>query len=105
MRPQSDLRVIISAVLIDGGGTTRQIAQRTNGSVSQTREALNNMCRSGDAAKTRSIRVRGVRRPVPWYERADRAAGQPCRASPMHDLIATWSRCALPAQTMCEASM
>lgn len=97
MRPQSAIRVIINAALIDGGGTSRHLAQRTNGSVRQTMTALDNMVRSGDVAKTRNVRVPGVCRPVPWYERARRPADQ-CAAAPLQDLISMWANLP-PAQS------
>lgn len=72
MRPQSAIRVDLAAALVDGGGTTKQLAQRTGWSIGLTREALNNMVRSGDARKVQPVRVPGVKRPVPVYEKATR---------------------------------
>jgi len=92
MRPQSEIRVTLAAALIDGGGTTKQLAQRTGWSIGLTREALNNMCNAGDAHKPRSVRVAGVKRPVPWYERACRAADLQATAEPYMSLIAAWAR-------------
>jgi hypothetical protein len=79
MRPQSEIRVCLSAALVEGGGTTRQLAQRTGWSIGLTREALNNMVKAGDARK-RYVRVQGVCRPVPFYERG-----------PLVSLIAAWA--------------
>lgn len=70
MRPQSEIRVCLSSALLDGPGTTWQLAQRTGWSIGMTRRALDNMCTAGDAHKPRSVRVPGVKRPVPVYERA-----------------------------------
>ena len=92
MRPQSEIRVTLAAALIDGGGTTKQLAQRTGWSIGMTREALNNMCNAGDAHKPRSVRVPGVKRPVPWYERACRAADRQAVSDPYISLIAAWAR-------------
>lgn len=89
MRPQSEIRVMLAAALVDGPGTTRQLAQRTGWSIGMTREALNNMARAGDARK-RYIRVPGVRRPVPQYERAVRADDAAAAAQPYQSLISAW---------------
>ena len=105
MRPQSEIRIIISAALIDGGGTTRHLAQRTNGSIRQTMTALDNMVRAGDAAKTRNVRVPGVCRPVPWYERACRDAGPADGDEPLQDLILAWALRPLSQATANEAVM
>lgn len=90
MRPQSEIRVCLSAALVEGGGTTRQLAQRTGWSIGLTREALNNMARAGDCRK-RYVRVRGVCRPVPFYERSVRTAAVPCNTAPLVSLIAAWA--------------
>jgi len=87
MRPQSEIRVCLSSALVDGPGTTRQLAQRTGWSIGMTRRALDNMCTAGDACKPRSVRVPGVKRPVPVYERAAPAVQDHC---PMASLIAAW---------------
>lgn len=89
-RPQSELRVMLAAALIDGGGTSRDLALRTGGSLEWTRETLNNMARAGDCRK-RYVRVPGVCRPVPFYERAVRAAEAPADAAPLVSLIAAWA--------------
>ncbi len=89
MRPQSEIRVTLAAALVDGPGTTRELAQRTGWSIGLTREALNNMARAGDARK-RYIRVPGVRRPVPQYVRAVRADDIAEAAQPYQSLIAAW---------------
>ena len=92
MRPQSEIRVTLAAALIDGGGTTKQLAQRTGWSIGLTRRALDNMVTAGDAHKPRTVRVAGVCRPVPWYERACRAADLQAAAEPYISLIAAWGR-------------
>lgn len=94
MRPHSEIRVALAAALLDGGGTTRQLAQRTGWSIGLTREALNNMARAGDATK-RGVRVPGVKRPVPFYERACRMADELLQAEPHVTLIAAWARPAI----------
>ncbi len=89
MRPQSEIRVCLSAALVEGGGTTRQLAQRTGWSIGLTREALNNMVKAGDACK-RYVRVQGVCRPVPFYERRCRDAALEFDAAPLVSLISAW---------------
>ena len=87
MRPQSEIRVCLAAALMDGPGTCKQLAQRTGWSIGMTRRALNNMVYAGDARKPYSVRVAGVCRPVPVYERAAPAVQDHC---PMASLIAAW---------------
>lgn len=94
MRPYSEIRMDLAAALVDGGGTCKMLAQRTGWSIGRTRTALDNMVRDGEVAKTHSIRVAGVKRPVPWYERApldDAGADEP-----MLSLIAAWAGQTLP---------
>jgi len=97
MRPQSEIRVTLAAALVDGAGTTRQLAQRTGWSVGLTRRALDNMCTAGDARKGRTVRVQGVKRPVPVYERAVRADDAATRGTAGLDLILAWAGVAQPA--------
>jgi len=95
MRPQSEIRVTLAAALVDGAGTTRQLAQRTGWSIGMTRRALDNMCTAGDAAKIDAIRVQGVKRPVPVYARATRAQDAATPGAAAVDLIRAWA--GLPA--------
>jgi len=90
MRPWSEVRCDLEAALIEGGGTTRQLAMRTGWSVGRTREALNNMARAGDVLKT-SRREPGVRRPVPVYSRQVRRDAAAQDDAPMVSLIAAWA--------------
>jgi len=98
MRPQSEIRVTLTAALVDGPGTTRQLAQRTGWAIGDTRRALDNMVTAGDACKPRSVRMPGVKRPVPVYARAvraaDAAAGDQGGAL---DLILAWAGLPVPA--------
>lgn len=71
-RPQSEIRVDLMAALVDGPGTSRDLAQRTGWSIGLTREALNNMVKAGDVRKVAPVRRPGVKRPVPVYERSVR---------------------------------
>lgn len=93
MRPHSEIRVTLSAALMDGPGTTRQLAQRTGWSIGLTRCALNNMVRAGDAEKHERIRVPGVKRPVPVYRRAQRATDTlAANQSPYQSLLEAWAQ-------------
>lgn len=92
MRPHSEIRIDLAAALVDGGGTTKQLAQRTGWSIGLTRRALDNMVTAGDACKSRSVRVPGVKRPVPVYERALRADVHAANDEPYVSLIAAWAR-------------
>ena len=79
----------LAAALIDGPGTTRQLAQRTGWAIGMTRRALDNMVTAGDAHKPRSVRVPGVKRPVPVYERAPLCAAAHI-PQPIASLISAW---------------
>lgn len=97
MRPQSEIRLTLAAALVDGPGTTRQLAQRTGWAIGMTRRALDNMVTAGDAAKVQRVRVPGVKRPVPVDARAQR--WQPLRAQGGAgvDLILAWAGLQAPA--------
>lgn len=93
MRPWSPCRADTAAALLDGPGTCRQIAQRTGWSVGDTQVALQNLVKAGDACKPRSVRVRGVCRPVPVYERCARPEEQAIeRESAMAALMGAMGR-------------
>lgn len=77
MRPQSEIRCDLAAALLDGPGTTRQLAQRTGWSIAMTRKALQNMVAAGDVCKPSTVRMHGVKRPVPVYAKALRDADLP----------------------------
>jgi len=98
MRPQSEIRVTLAAALVDGAGTTKQLAQRTGWSIGMTRRALDNMVTAGDVCKPRSVRVPGVKRPVPVYARALRQSDAAvCTDAPGVDLIMAWAGLMPPA--------
>lgn len=88
MRPQSEIRVCLSAALMDGPGTVKELAMRTGWSLGLVRSALNNMTKAGDA---RVLTTRpGVRGRLAVYARAvrdDLAAND----SPFQSLIAAWA--------------
>jgi hypothetical protein len=105
-RPYSEIRLDLAAALVDGGGTTRQLAQRTGWSIGLTRTALDNMVRGGDACKARTVRVPGVKRPVPFYERATRAEdATPIQHAPLASIISLWIGAGAAAQHEMEAPM
>lgn len=91
MRPWGEMRLALDAALVEGGGTTRQLAQRTGGGVALTMITLRDMVRAGDVKVARMVRVPGVKRPVPFYERACRAQAQD-DAEPLTSLIQLWAR-------------
>lgn len=96
MRPQSETRIAIAAALIEGGGTSRQIAARICGGQADVMNTLNNMVQAGDVRKVRLVRVDGVKRPVPWYERAP-LCGADAANEPIQSLIAIWAACPVAA--------
>ena len=79
MRPQSELRIALSAALIEGGGTTRELARRTNAGRTLAMYTLRDM-----------VRVPGCKRPVPYYERAIRQPDQAPRHQALQSLISMW---------------
>lgn len=100
MRPQSEIRVDLSAALLDGPGTSRELAQRTGWAIGMVRKCLDNMVGAGDAVKPRCVRVHGVRRPVPVYARPagrDVDEDDDCGGG-VQDLIAVWAGLASPAR-------
>ena len=92
MRPQSPIRVDLAAALVDGAGTTKQLAQRTGWSIGLTRRTLTNMVTAGDVRKARTVRVPGVKRPVPVYERAVRSQDVCAPHQALGAILAGWSR-------------
>ena len=73
--PDLDPSRFTAMTRLDHNRAVSQLAQRTGWSIGMTRRALDNMCTAGDACKPRSVRMPGVKRPVPVYERAAPAAG------------------------------
>ena len=93
MRPHSEIRVLLAAAMVDGGGTSRELARRVCASHGLAMRTLDNMVRAGDARKARAVRVPGVKRPVPVYERAmraDAAAAAAANDAPYQSLIQAW---------------
>lgn len=92
MRPQSEIRICLTAALVDGPGTTRQLAQRTGWAIGMTRKTLLNMVQAGDADSTTRIRQPGVFRPVPVYRRAQRATDAASTSTEhLPDIISLWA--------------
>lgn len=90
MRPQSEVRVAVSAALVDGPGTTRQLAQRTGWSVGHVRVALDNMARAGEAYVSHLVAQAGARRRVPVYARRVVVPGQAWAAMAGLELGRLW---------------
>lgn len=91
MRPYGEARICMAAALMDGPGTTRQLAARTGCSLDLAMYTLHAMVRAGDATKLAPVRVPGVKRPVPVYARAIRQLDEvPENDNPFISLIAAW---------------
>ena len=102
MRPQGEVRVALAAALIDGPGTTRELAARVGCSAAVAMVTLRDMVAAGDARKTFK-RVPGVCRPVPVYHRSVRCADLSAAREGLQSLIAAWA--AIPVQQPMEAVM
>lgn len=90
-RPYSEIRLDITAALLDGPGTCRELALRTGWSLGLVRVCLRNMVAAGAAINLPPVRVPGVRRPVPVYARAPERAFAREPADGIRDLIAAWA--------------
>jgi hypothetical protein len=103
-RPFCEERLALEAALVDGPGTSRQLAQRSGVGFKAATATLHNMCTAGDAVKTHSVRVAGCKRPVPVYARALRAcmAQDSAESEPINDLISAWYQ--RPAAVVLQAS-
>lgn len=90
-RPYSEIRLDLTAALLDGPGTCRDLAKRTGWSIGLVRVCLRNMVAAGAAVNLDPVRVPGVRRPVPVYARAPERAFLREPDSGIRDLIAAWA--------------
>ena len=96
-RPQSEVRIALSAELVEGAGTCRELWRRMGciWPMLAVRIALTNMVAAGDVVLAPSVRVPGVRRPVPVYRRPNLlerdAACPPHSGAGIRDLIACWA--------------
>lgn len=88
MRPQSEIRVCLSAALMDGPGTVKALAMRTGWSLGMVRTALDNMVRAGDACVVE--RRPGVRGLLAVYGRAVRTEAA-ANETPFQSLIQAWA--------------
>lgn len=100
-RPQSSVRVALSAELIDGSGTCRELWRRMGCEwpLYEVRIALRNMVTAGEVDNLEVIRQAGVRRPVPVYRRRiddDLERDDQVDGAGIHDLIACWAGLAAP---------
>lgn len=66
-RPPGEYRAALEQALSYGPATTREAAGRACLSVADARRTLDNMSRCGVATKHATVRVEGVKRPVPVY--------------------------------------
>lgn len=69
-RPRGEISNLLLQCLREGGGTSREIAQRTVMSYGAAVRGLDNMVTRGEVVKVGSVRRPGVKRPVPVYELA-----------------------------------
>ncbi len=96
----------VSAALVDGPGTCRELAQRAGLGVTETRYALRNMVRAGDARTGVPKRVPGVCRWVPVYHRSVRSGDAAIGVGvELGSLLASWLAPAAAAHQMREAAM
>jgi len=96
-RPAAEVTVVLMAALIDGPGTTRELAARTGLNVRAVMMSLDNLVRRGEVCKlAQPARVQGVKRPVPVYARPHEQGDTADEALPtvmvggMCNLIAAW---------------
>jgi len=110
-RPFCEERLALEAALVDGPGTSRQLAQRSGVGFKAATATLHNMCTAGDAVKTHSVRVAGCKRPVPVYARAlrgdDADAAAALAGEPINELITAWYQrpAVLPVQATVRPAM
>lgn len=84
-RPLGDYsRLLLDELAANGGGTSRELAERTGMSYGVASETLSNLARAGRVLKT-DVRVEGVRRPVPRYDAAPQLALDMLGAVPAAD--------------------
>lgn len=69
MRPPGEIREALWRGFESGPATTRELAMRTGVGVSAARMTLDNMRRAELVAVVDEVRLPGVKRPVPVYDR------------------------------------
>lgn len=73
-----------------GGGTTRDLAQRSGVGVTKAMYTLRDMVVAGEAHVADKVRVPGVKRPVPVYDLVG-STGPPAAGDSVNwDLITCW---------------
>jgi len=89
-RPFSPIRLALAAELVAGPGTCADLARRVGCEwpVLMVRLTLRNMVAAGEVSNDESVRLPGVRRPVPVYRRAQEPASS---GAGIRDLIACWA--------------
>lgn len=95
-RPVSAETVAILAALVDGPGTSAELAARCGMERGAAMVTLDNLVRRCEVDKLEPIRVQGVKRPVPVYARAEPEDIEECgeagqSTGGVHDLIAVWA--------------
>lgn len=91
MRPPGPCRMDTLAALVDGPGTTREIAQRTGWAIGDTRQALKRLRKSGEVVMLEPIKARGVKRPVPVYGKAETAPEPQASSADALAMLQAWS--------------
>lgn len=89
MRPPGEIREALWRGFESGPATTRELAMRTGVGVSAARMTLDNMRRAELVQVVHEVRVPGVRRPVPVYDRHTAAAE---RAGLDWSLVTCWAQ-------------
>ena len=89
MAVRGEIRNTLQLGLLAGRGTTRELAQRTGVGVTKAMHTLNDMVRAGEVVKLDTVRVAGVKRPVPVYDLATAPAAS---RGVNWDLITCWAQ-------------
>lgn len=94
-RPASEVTVMLSAALVDGPATSRELSARLGVPVAVLTKALDNLNARGQVDKLAAqVRVPGCRRPVPVYCRPDvdelAGADAPAGCGGVADVVALW---------------
>ena len=95
MPARGDVRDALSTALRGGHGITRDLALRSGVGVTSAMYTLRNMVAAGEARVVDTVRVPGVKRPVPVYGHA--ADDEAADGGINWDLITCWAQ--WPAQS------
>lgn len=90
MPVRGEIRNTLQLSLASGHGTTRDLALRTGVGVTKAMYTLRDMVQAGEALVARTVRVPGVKRPVPVYASVGDAPHQAHGVN--WDLITCWAQ-------------